>query len=49
VVEGGRLLGTISLRDLLAEDLKEREAEVRFLTDYVQYVPPGLESRDLAG
>jgi CBS domain-containing protein len=49
VVEGGRLLGTISLRDLLAEGLKEREAEVRFLTDYVQVAPPGAERRDRAG
>lgn len=46
VVEGGRLLGTISLRDLLAEDLKEREAEVRYLTEYVQIVPPGRDVRD---
>lgn len=43
VVENGHLLGTISLRDLLREDIKEREAEVRFLTEYVQYVPPGAE------
>jgi len=43
VVEDGHLLGTISLRDLLREDIKEREAEVRFLTEYVQYVPPGAE------
>jgi len=48
-VEAGRLLGTISLRDLLAEDLKEREAEVRFLTDYVQYAPPAAEGQDRAG
>ena len=43
VVEDGHLLGTISLRDLLKEDIKEREAEVRFLTEYVQYVPPGVD------
>jgi CBS domain-containing protein len=40
VVEEGRLLGTISLRDLLQEDIKERKAEIRLLTEYVQYVPP---------
>jgi CBS domain-containing protein len=43
VVENGRLLGTISLRDLLAEDIEERLQEVRLLTEYVQYVPPGHE------
>lgn len=43
VVEDGRLLGTISLRDLLKEDIKEREAEVQFLTEYVQYIPPGTD------
>jgi CBS domain-containing protein len=41
VVENGRLVGVISQGDLLAEDAEERLAEVRMLTEYVQYVPPG--------
>ena len=43
VVEDGRLLGTVSLRDLLAVNLEERESELRYLTEYVQSVPPGTE------
>jgi len=42
VVENGMLLGTVSLRDLLAVNLEERETEVRHLTEYVQSVPPGM-------
>jgi CBS domain-containing protein len=42
VVEDGRLVGTISLRDLLSEDIEERDEEVKILTEYVQYVPPGF-------
>ena len=45
VMEDGRLLGTISLRDLLAEDVEERDEELKLLTEYVQYVPPGHEER----
>ena len=36
VVENGRLLGTVSLRDLQAESLRKRNAEIRHLTDYIQ-------------
>jgi CBS domain-containing protein len=43
VVENGRLLGTISLRDLLIEDVEQHKEEVKLLTEYVQYVPPGHE------
>jgi len=43
ILEDGLLLGTISLRDLLAEDVEEQKEEVKLLTDYVQYVPPGHE------
>jgi CBS domain-containing protein len=43
IVEDGHLVGTISLRDLLAVDIKRKEADVKFLTEYVQYVPPGGE------
>ena len=43
ILENDRLLGTISLRDLLVEDVEEREEEVKRLTEYVQYVPPGFQ------
>jgi CBS domain-containing protein len=46
VVEDDRLLGTVSLRDLLAVNLEERESELRHLTEYVQSVPPGMERSD---
>ena len=41
ILDGGRLVGTISMRDLLADDIEEKLEEVKLLTEYVQYVPPG--------
>lgn len=36
VVEGGRVLGCLSLRDFLQSDLREREAEVEHLSAYIR-------------
>ncbi len=36
VVEGGRVLGCLSLRDFLQSDLLEREAEVEHLSAYIR-------------
>jgi CBS domain-containing protein len=41
VVKNGRLVGMVSLRDLLQVDLEEKEETVRLMTSYVYYLPPG--------
>src|SRR5262245_18002149 len=49
VVQGDRLVGFLSLRDLLASDLVEKSEELAMMTYYVQYVPPEVEQRLLRG
>jgi CBS domain-containing protein len=43
VVEGDRLVGMISLRDLLQVDLTEKDEEIRWLNAYIHFIPPGRE------
>jgi len=40
VVEGDRLIGVISLRDILQVDLSEKAEELKHMQDYIHYVPP---------
>lgn len=40
VVEGDRLVGLLSLRDVLQVDLSEKEHELKLMQDYIHYVPP---------
>ncbi|MFQ5663442.1 MAG: CBS domain-containing protein [Terriglobia bacterium] len=40
VVEGDRLLGLLSLRDLLQVDLSEKVDQLKLMEDYIHYVPP---------
>ena len=40
VVEGNRLVGLLSLRDLLQVDVEEKTEELRVMQDYIHYVPP---------
>lgn len=40
VVEGDKLVGLLSLRDLLQVDLNEKEEELKYMQDYIHYVPP---------
>jgi CBS domain-containing protein len=42
VLEENKLLGLISLRDLLEVDVDEKAEEIRLLNTYINYVPPGL-------
>ncbi|HWP43630.1 MAG TPA: CBS domain-containing protein [Blastocatellia bacterium] len=42
VLENNKLLGLISLRDLLEVDVGEKAEEIRLLNTYINYVPPGL-------
>jgi len=43
VGDGDRLLGLVSLRDLLQVDLSEKGEEIRWLNAYIHLVPPGTE------
>ena len=44
VVEGDRLVGMVSQRDLLQIDLSEKDEEIRWLNAYINYVPPEAPS-----
>jgi CBS domain-containing protein len=43
VVEGDRLVGMVSQRDLLQIDLTEKDEEIRWLNAYIHFVPPVRE------
>jgi CBS domain-containing protein len=40
VVLGGKLVAFISLRDLLEVERSEKDEEIQWMTQYIQYVPP---------
>jgi CBS domain-containing protein len=45
VVQADRLLGFLSLRDLLRSDLDDKSEELAIMTYYAQSVPPDVEQR----
>jgi CBS domain-containing protein len=45
VVDGERLLGFLSLRDLLQVEIEEQAQSLAMMTHYVQYIPPEVEER----
>jgi len=45
VLDRGRLAGILSLRDLLAVDLSEKDEAITLLNAYVHYVPADLHSK----
>jgi CBS domain-containing protein len=45
VVDGGLLVGLISLRDLLQVELSERDEKLEFLTSYLFHLPPDADHR----
>jgi CBS domain-containing protein len=45
VVSGDKLIGLISLRDLLQVELTERDEKLEFLNSYLFHLPPDLEQR----
>lgn len=45
VVSGNQLIGMVSMRDLLLLDLSEKDQEIKWLTAYIYYIPPGWENR----
>ena len=40
VVDGDRLVGMVSQRDLLQIDLTEKDEEIRWLNAYIHFIPP---------
>jgi CBS domain-containing protein len=45
VVEGGQLAGILSLRDLLAVDVDEKDEAIALLNSYVHYIPADLHHK----
>jgi CBS domain-containing protein len=43
VVEGGRLVGMVSLRDLLMADVTQKSDEIQWMREYIYFVPPGVK------
>ena len=41
VVSGGTLIGMVSMRDLLQIGLEAKDEEIKHLTAYIHYIPPG--------
>ncbi|HEY3356364.1 MAG TPA: CBS domain-containing protein [Polyangia bacterium] len=48
VVDGARLAGVVSMRDLLILEAADRADEVELLTAYIHAVPPDLQPLDLS-
>jgi hypothetical protein len=42
VLDNGRLAGILSLRDLMAADLDDKEEAISLLNAYVHYIPADL-------
>jgi CBS domain-containing protein len=42
VVDEGRLVGVVGLRDLLEVGFSEARDEIQMLHAYISYVPPGM-------
>lgn len=40
IVDGGKLVGTVSIRDLVEIDLREKNDEIRWMKEYIQYPTP---------
>lgn len=45
VVDGDKLVGFISLRDLLQVDISEKDNTIQFLNNYMFHIPAGVEKR----
>jgi CBS domain-containing protein len=44
IVEGGRVIGMISLRDLLRVEIEEKSEEIRWMNAYIHDVPPDRQA-----
>jgi CBS domain-containing protein len=45
VLDGGRLAGMLSVRDLLAADIDDKQEAITLLNAYVHYIPADLQSK----
>lgn len=45
VVSGERIIGMLSVRDLLQVDLSEKDEEINLMKAYIYHVPPDLSAR----
>ena len=45
VLDQGRLAGNVSLRDLLAVDINEKDEAIGLLNAYVHYIPADVDIR----
>lgn len=45
VLDDGRLAGIVSLRDLLAADVNEKDDAITMLNAYVHYIPADIHTR----
>jgi CBS domain-containing protein len=45
VVEGEHLVGMLSIRDLLALDMTEKNETIEFLEQYLFTIPPGMQKK----
>ncbi len=45
VIEGEKLLGFLSLRDLLQVEIEEQAESLAMMEHYVHYIPPAVEAR----
>jgi CBS domain-containing protein len=45
IVEEDKLIGVISLRDLLLIDISEKDDKIEFLNNYMFHVPSGVEKK----
>jgi CBS domain-containing protein len=45
VLDGGRLSGMLSVRDLLAADIDDKQEAITLLNAYVHYIPADLQSK----
>ena len=43
IVSADKLVGIISLRDLLDAELNEKTEEIKMMTAYIHYIPPNFE------
>jgi CBS domain-containing protein len=44
IIDGSKLIGIISLRDLLDAELDEKVEEIKIMTAYIHYIPPTFEN-----
>ncbi len=44
VVEGDRMIGFVSLRGLLQEEVSEKSEEIEYLNSYIHFQPPAPEA-----